>query len=201
MAGNDKSTRKPSTGNAVARELNQLKKRVKELTLRLECEAKARKLDARLAAEAKSARVQLTKELAVLREQGRKLAAQLKSTLGDAGKRAQDLKEARTKAAELKAEVGRKTAELRRNSGEIKKLVEESGTEPPRSSVVIPSTPQSQERLSPRHPRHPQGWVPRAFRATSQHQPSRAELITHFSIMAIGSAAARRFAHRPVFHF
>ena len=117
---------KQGTGNAVARELDQLRKKVKELTFKLEREAKARKLDARLAAEAKSARAQLSKELTALRAQGRKLAAQLKSTLGDAGKREQALKEARTKVVELKAEPGRKIADLRRKSGELKQLAEES---------------------------------------------------------------------------
>ena len=77
------------------RELDQLRKKVKELTLRLEREAKARKLDARLAAVPKKAREQLTRESKALREQGRKLASQLKSTLGDAGKREQALQEAR----------------------------------------------------------------------------------------------------------
>ena len=113
-------------GSAVARELDQLRNKVKELTLRLEHEAKARKLDARLAAEAKKAREQLTREIKALREQGRKLASQLKSKLGDASKREQLLKEARAKVADLKVEVGRKTADLRRKSGELKKLAEES---------------------------------------------------------------------------
>jgi len=48
-------------GGAVARELDQLRKKIKELTLKLEREAKARKLDTRLAAEAKRAREQLTR--------------------------------------------------------------------------------------------------------------------------------------------
>jgi len=59
-------------GSAVARELHQLGKKVKELTLRLEREAKARKLDAQLAAVAKKGREQLTREIRALREQGRK---------------------------------------------------------------------------------------------------------------------------------
>jgi hypothetical protein len=45
-----------SAGSAVARELDQLRKKVKELTLRLEREAKARKLDAQLTAVAKKGR-------------------------------------------------------------------------------------------------------------------------------------------------
>src|SRR5712692_42161 len=126
MAPNNRSTGGRSAGSAVARELDRLRKKVKELTLRLQREAKARTLDARLAAEAKKAREQLTREIKALREQGRKLATQLKSTLGDAGKREQVLKEARAKVAKLKGELGRKTADLRRKSGELKKLAEES---------------------------------------------------------------------------
>jgi chromosome segregation ATPase len=113
-------------GSAVARELDQLRKKVKELTLRLRSEAKARKLDAQLAAVAKKGREQLTGEIKALREQGRKLGSQLKSTLGDASKRERALQEARAKVGELKVELGRKTADLRRKSKELKKLAEES---------------------------------------------------------------------------
>jgi len=56
---------------------------------------KVRKLDARLDTEAKKARDELTKKIASLRERARKLALGLKSTLGDADKREQALKEAR----------------------------------------------------------------------------------------------------------
>ncbi len=126
MAANNRSTKRPSAGGAVARELDQLRRKVKELMLRLEREAKVRKIEARLAAVAKKARQQLTGEIKVLREQGRKLASQLKATLGDAGKREQAFKEARAKVAELKAELGRRTADLRRKSGELRKLAEDS---------------------------------------------------------------------------
>jgi DNA repair exonuclease SbcCD ATPase subunit len=126
MAANKKSTDARSTSSTVTRELDQLRKKVKELTLKLEREVKARKLDARLAAETKKAREQMTREIKTLREQARKLTSQLKSTLGDAIKRDQALKEARAKVVELKLELGRKTAELRRKSGELRKLAEES---------------------------------------------------------------------------
>ena len=155
MAANNRSTGGRIAGSAVARELEQLRKRVKELTLRLEREVKARKLDTRLAAEAKKAREQLTREIKALREQGRKLASQLKSTLGDAGKREQALKEARAKVAELKVELARKTADLRRKSGELKQLAEESAhraaaiirgdaghaAEPPAAEPAAPPAP------------------------------------------------------------
>lgn len=126
MAANKKPTAKRSASSAVARELDQLRKKVKELTLKLEREVKARQLDARLAAETKKAREQMTREIKTLQEQARKLASQLKWTLGDASKRDQALKEARAKVAELKLELGRKTADLRRKSGDLKKLAGES---------------------------------------------------------------------------
>jgi hypothetical protein len=47
MAANKRSAGGRGAGSAVARELYQLGKKVKELTLNLEREAKARKLDAR----------------------------------------------------------------------------------------------------------------------------------------------------------
>jgi chromosome segregation ATPase len=86
----------------------------------LEREVTAHKLEARLAAETKKAREQLSKEIKTLRDQGRKLGSQLKSTLGDANKRERALKQARAKVAELKLELGRKTVDLRRKSGELK---------------------------------------------------------------------------------
>jgi hypothetical protein len=81
-------------------------------------QAKARKLDAQLVAVARKGREQMTREIKTLREQGRKLGSQLKSRLSDASKREQALQEARAKVAELKVELGRKTADLRRKSGE-----------------------------------------------------------------------------------
>src|SRR5713226_7807000 len=155
MAANNRSTGGRSAGSAVARELDQLRKRVKELTLRLQREAKARKLDAQLAAVAKKGREQLTGEIKALREHGRKLGVQLKSTLGDASKRRQALQEARAKLAELKVELGRKTADLRRKSVELKKLAGESAHRAAAIIRVKPSMPQSLLRLNPHRRRHP----------------------------------------------
>jgi chromosome segregation ATPase len=153
MAANNRSTAARSAGgSAVARELDQLRKKVKELTLKLEREVTAHKLEARLAAETKKAREQLSKEIKTLRDQGRKLGSQFKSTIGDANKRERALKEARAKVAELKLELGRKTVDLRRKSGELKRLAEESahraaailrGEAPPAAEAVDaePATP------------------------------------------------------------
>jgi hypothetical protein len=138
MATRNTSTERQSAGSAVTRELDQLRKKVKELAIRLEREITARKLGVRLAAEAKKAREQLAKEIKALREQGRKLASQLQSMLGDASKREQALKAARAKIAELKLELGRKTSDLRRKSGELKKLAEESAH---RAAAIVRGEP------------------------------------------------------------
>jgi septal ring factor EnvC (AmiA/AmiB activator) len=123
---NKTSTVMRGAGSALARELDQLRNKVKDLTLRLEREIKARKLDVRVAAEAKKAREQLTRQIKALREQGRKLASELKSTLGDADKRKRALSEAHGKIADLRAQLARKTGELKRKSEELKKLAAES---------------------------------------------------------------------------
>ena len=126
MAAHNRSTAGRSASNTVSTEVDQLRKKVKELALKLEREVKARKLDIRLAVEAKRTREHMTKEIKTLQEQARRLASQLKSTLSDADKREQVLKEARAKLTEFKLELRRKTVELRRKSGELKKLAEES---------------------------------------------------------------------------
>jgi len=126
MAARNRLPAGRSASNTVSTEVDQLRKKVKELALKLEREVKARKLDIRLAAEAKRTREHMTKEIKTLQEQARRLASQLKSTLSDADKREQVLKEARAKLTEFKLELGRKTVELRRKSGELKKLAEES---------------------------------------------------------------------------
>src|ERR1700726_4457174 len=140
MAANNRSSGKSGAGRAVARELEQLKKKVKELALRLEHEGKARELAARLAAEAKKAREQLTREIKALREQGRKMASELKSVITDANKRKQTVEEARGKIAELRTELGRKSAELKHKSEDHKKLAGESAH---RAAVIIRGAGQS----------------------------------------------------------
>ena len=162
MATNNKPSRGQAASRAVARELDQLRKKVKELTLRLEREAKARKLDVRLAAEAKKAGEQLAKEVKTLREQGRKLASQLKSTLGDAGKREKLLEDASAKIADLRAELGRRTTDLRRKSGELKKLAEESAH---RAATIIRG--EAEHRAEPIEPEPAAPPEP-----GSQHDPS-----------------------------
>ncbi len=115
-----------STAGAGGRQLRQLRATVNALRRRLEREAKARKLDSRLLAGAKKARGQVAKQMSALRDQGRKLAAQLRAALGDANKREQARKQALAKIAELRADLVRKTGDLKRKSEELRRLAQES---------------------------------------------------------------------------
>ncbi len=94
-------------------------------------------IEARVKTEAQKARAQLASQIAALRDQGRKLATNLKSALGDASKRDAARQQALAKIAELKAEYSKKTADLRselshataelgRKSEELKKLAGEA---------------------------------------------------------------------------
>jgi chromosome segregation ATPase len=131
-------TRKKAVKNDPAlRQLAQLRKTVKQLRVKLERESKARQIEARVKNEAQKARAQLASQITALRDQGRKLATNLKSALGDASKRDTARQQALAKMAELKAEYSKKTAELRselshataelgRKSAELKKLAGEA---------------------------------------------------------------------------
>ncbi len=133
-----KSRKKAKRGaNPALRQVEQLRKTVKILKLKLEREMKARKLEARVKGEAKAAGAKLTTQLKSLRDQGKKLATELKSAISDASKREAARKEALAKIAELKAqysktstglraELSQKTAELRRKSEELMKLAGQS---------------------------------------------------------------------------
>jgi len=127
-----KKAAKPGLG-----QLRQLQKTVKALRIKLERETRARKIEARVKSEAQKARAQLTSQIAALREQGRKLASELKSALGDASKRDSARQQALGKIAELKAEYAKKSAEMRsqlsrattelaRKSEELRKLAGET---------------------------------------------------------------------------
>jgi chromosome segregation ATPase len=140
MVATNRSSGKSDAGRAVARELDQLKEKVKDLALKLEREAKAREIATRLAAQAKKAREQLTREIKALREQGRKMASELKSAITDADKRKQTVEEARGKIAELRAELSRTTADLKYKSKELKKLAGESAH---RAAAIIRGAGQS----------------------------------------------------------
>ena len=133
-----RSQKKAKRGaNPALRQVEQLRKSVKVLKLKLEREVKARKLEARVKSEAKAAGAKLSTQLKSLRDQGKKLASELKSALSDTKKREAARKEALAKIAELKAqysktstglkaELAQKTAELRRKSEELMKLAGQS---------------------------------------------------------------------------
>jgi hypothetical protein len=133
-----KSQKKAKRGaNPALRQVEQLRKKVRVLTLKLEREVKARKLEQRVKTEAKAAGAKLSTQLKSLRDQGKKLASELKSALSDTKKREAARKEALAKIAELKAqyaktssglraELSQKTAELRRKSEELMKLAGQS---------------------------------------------------------------------------
>lgn len=123
--------------NPALRQVEQLRKTVKVLKLKLEREAKARKLAARVKSEADKTRARLAKQLKALSEQGKKLASQLRSALSDSSKREAARKDAMAKIAELKAqyakassglkaELAQKTADLRHKSEELMKLAGQS---------------------------------------------------------------------------
>lgn len=119
------------------RQVEQLRKSFKALKVKLERETRARKIEARIKAEAEKARARLTVQLKALRDQGKKLASELKSALGNANRREAARKEALAKIADLKAqyakasaelrtELSQKTADLRHKSEELMKLAGQS---------------------------------------------------------------------------
>jgi uncharacterized protein YkwD len=125
----DRKKKKPARKRAAAnpsRQIAMLRAEVKALKTKLVRESQSGRLNARLLAEAKKARAQVIKQVTALRTQGRKLATQLKGTLGDSRRREQARKEAMARVAELRAELGRRTDELRRKSEELKRLAQES---------------------------------------------------------------------------
>jgi chromosome segregation ATPase len=123
--------------NAALKQLDQMRKTVKGMRVKLEREIKARKIEARVRSEAQKARAQLASQIAALRDQGRKLASELKSALTDAKRRDAARQQALDKIAELRAEYAKKSADLRaelsratsdlgRKSEELKKLAGEA---------------------------------------------------------------------------
>ena len=113
MPTKKKPAQRRKAAQPATRQLEQLRKTIKSLKVRLEREIRARKVEARVKAKAQKARAQLASQIAALRDQGRKLASEVKSALGDAHKREAARKQALDKIAELKAEYGKKSAELR----------------------------------------------------------------------------------------
>jgi chromosome segregation ATPase len=113
MPAKKKPAKKTKTAKPATAQFDQLRKTVKMLKVKLEREMKARKVEARVRTETQKARAQLASQITALRDQGRKLASELKSALGDAKKREAARKQATDKIAELKAEYGKKSAQLK----------------------------------------------------------------------------------------
>jgi chromosome segregation ATPase len=103
-------------------QFKQLRKTIDQLTARLEKEAKARAAASTVIAEAKKAREVLTTQMKTLREEGSRLAKELKRALGDADKREAARRQAVDKIAELRKELTHRTEELKRKSEELAKL-------------------------------------------------------------------------------
>ena len=141
-----KPARKRTPAANPSRQIAMLRAEVKALKTRLARESQSGRLNARLLAEAKKARAQVTKQVTALRTQGLKLAAQFKGALGDSRRREQARKEAMARVAELRAELTRRTDELRRKSEELKRLAQESAE---RAVEIIRSEPHAAPPAQP----------------------------------------------------
>jgi chromosome segregation ATPase len=119
---------KPRAASAGAGQLGRLTATVQSLHAKLMAEARRRKLDQRLLAEANRARLKVAKQISALRAQGLKLASQLKRAARDASAREEARQAALAKIAELREDLRRKREEVRRTSTELAKLARESAT-------------------------------------------------------------------------
>jgi seryl-tRNA synthetase len=80
----------------------------------------------KVVAEAKKAREALMGQVKSLRDEGSRVAKELKRALGDADKREAARRQAVQKIAELRAELTHRTEELKRKSEELAKLAMDS---------------------------------------------------------------------------
>jgi hypothetical protein len=130
--------RKRTKPAASGSQLMQLRSMVSQLRDRIEKEARARKLDSRLINEAKRARDEVVRQVTSLRDQGKKLAEQLQSTLTDAKKREKARQDAVAIVTELRQELARKTEDLRLKTLELRNLAQESAQ---RAREIIQGAP------------------------------------------------------------
>ncbi len=117
---------KSQAASAAISQLMRLTATVQSLRAKLMEEARRRKLDRRLLAEANRAKDKVARQISALREQGLKLASQLNRATRDAGARDEARRAALAKMAELREELRRKGDEVRRTSAELAKLARES---------------------------------------------------------------------------
>jgi methyl-accepting chemotaxis protein len=101
---------------------------VQELRAKLIQAVHKRRLDLSVINEAKRAREQVSRQMKAMREQGRKLAGELKGALTESARRREAREQALSQIAELKAELTGKTQELRRKSHELAELARESAS-------------------------------------------------------------------------
>jgi chromosome segregation ATPase len=135
--------------DAVSKQVSQLRKKVDELRARLDAEMKRRKIGGNLLQEAKKARDQVAGELRLLRKQAAKRATELKKALTDAKRREQAGKVAAAKVGQLKAELLKKTAELKQKSIELARLAKESVTKAKAIPKEAPPAPAPKTEAAP----------------------------------------------------
>ena len=136
-----KPARKRTKPAASGSQLEQLRAMVSQLRARIEKEAHARKLDSRLISEAKRARDEIVRQVTSLRDQGKKLAEQVQSTLTDAKKREKARQDALAIVTDLREELARKTEDLRLKTVELRNLAQESAQRAREIIQRAPHTP------------------------------------------------------------
>ncbi len=128
--------RKPAHG-----QLDILRRRIRELAVKLEREARARKLEARIKSEVQKAHAELRSQLKLMRVRGTKIATELRSAIGDANKREAARKEALKRIEALRAEYSKKSAALRaeytRRTSELKSELSHTAAELSRKSEEL----------------------------------------------------------------
>lgn len=116
----------PSAASTVSAQagarLKQLRETVEHLKARLQREAARRGADLAMLSDAKKARQALAGQFNALKRQGMRLSRELKKALSDSDRREKARQQALAKIGELRAELARKTGDLRRKSEELAKL-------------------------------------------------------------------------------
>ena len=107
-------------------QLEQLRKTIDQLKTRLENEANARMAASNVIAEAKKARDALSAQMKGLRDEGARLAKELRTAMGRSDKLEAARKQAVDKIAELRAELSHRREELKRKSEELGRLAMDS---------------------------------------------------------------------------
>jgi chromosome segregation ATPase len=161
---------RPKAKSPAKGQLAQLRAKAKKLSFRLAAETRLRKLDQRMLAEARRARLKLAEEIPALRARGLELAADL----GRAMRNSRALERARQRAlanlAELREELRRKREELRHTSMEFAKLARESAA---RARALIVTPHLTAEQAAPRDLSSP---LAESSRGEKPHTPTQEPL-------------------------